>query len=80
MTIIQISLPDSLAREACQAGLLNPEALERILRDELATRRINQLKAARVSIEQSPDQPLTMEEIEAEITAHRIGQRRASDS
>lgn len=80
MTTIQISLPDSLAREAGQAGLLNPEALERILRDELASRRINQLKAARVSIEQSPDQPLTMEEIEAEITAHRIGQRRASDS
>jgi len=80
MTTIQISLPDSLALEASQTGLLNPEALERILRDELASRRINQLKAARVSIEQSPDQPLTMEEIEAEITAHRIGQRRASDS
>ena len=78
MTTIQISLPDSLVREADQAGLLNPEALERMLRDELATRRVNELKNARSSMRQSPDNPLTMEEIEAEITSYRIGRRDAT--
>jgi hypothetical protein len=36
MTIIQITLPDQLAQEAQQAGLLSPQLLEKWLRDEPA--------------------------------------------
>ena len=36
MTIIQITLPDQLAQEAQQAGLLSPQLLEKWPRDEPA--------------------------------------------
>lgn len=35
MTKIQLNLPDELARAAEQAGLLAPEALQRLLQDKL---------------------------------------------
>jgi hypothetical protein len=39
MTTIQIDIPDPLARNAKDAGLLEPKAMEAILRDELIRRR-----------------------------------------
>ena len=35
MTTVQITLPDALAREVANAGLLAPERIERILRERL---------------------------------------------
>ena len=35
MKIVQISLPDDLARDAAEAGLLDPAQLEALLRDSL---------------------------------------------
>jgi hypothetical protein len=35
MTTVQIQLPDELAHDAQVAGLLTPEAIERLLRDQL---------------------------------------------
>ena len=40
---IGLTLPDSLAREAEARGLVTPEVLERLLRDELRRRRVDQL-------------------------------------
>ena len=37
MTTVQITLPDQLAQEAQQAGLLSPELLEKWLREQLRT-------------------------------------------
>ena len=38
MTTVQITLPDQLAQEAQRAGLLSPEKIEQLLREQLKTR------------------------------------------
>lgn len=38
MTTVQISLPDELAQQAANAGLLAPAAMENLLREELRRR------------------------------------------
>jgi hypothetical protein len=78
MTTVRITLPDKLAREAEQAGLLDPAALEAILREQLRARRIERLKAARERLYGTPLPAMTSEEIQAEIDAYRAEQRRAA--
>jgi len=72
-------LPDALAAEAQAAGLLSPQELERLLREELRERRIAALAEARVRLASNPP-PLTAGEIQNEIEAYREASRRASDS
>lgn len=43
MTMVQITLPDQLAADAQRAGLLSPARMERILREQLRARRVNEL-------------------------------------
>ena len=45
MTTVQITLPDELAQKAATAGLLLPEAMEAMLRDQLRRRAGEQLQA-----------------------------------
>ena len=45
MTTVQITLPDELAREAADAGLLSPAAIETMLRDRLRLRAGESLRA-----------------------------------
>lgn len=78
MTTVQITLPDALAHEAAQAGLLAPDKIERILRDRLRQERIDRMKTARTALAAQPLQPMTPEEIGAEINAYRSEQRRAA--
>jgi len=80
MTTIQITLPDALAQEAANAGLFEPEKMERILRERLRAERIQQLKAAREKLAAEPLPAMTPEEIQAEIDAYRAEQRRAAGS
>ena len=80
MTTVQITLPDALAQEAAQAGLLTPEKIERMLRDQLRAERMARMKAARDKLAADPLQPMTPEEISAEIEAYRSEQRRAARS
>lgn len=81
MTTVQITLPDALAQEAANAGLLAPEEIERILRERLRSERIERLKAARSALAtQQPLPPMTPGEISAEIEAYRSGQRCAAGS
>jgi hypothetical protein len=77
MTTLTIELPEALAKEAEQAGLLTQQALESMLRERLRRQRIGELRDA---VEQmaSGGKPLTMEEIEAEIQAYREERRRAA--
>lgn len=46
MTTVQINLPDQLAQEAKQAGLLSEPALEKLLREQLQARRQDAFFAA----------------------------------
>ncbi len=75
MTTVQITLPDQLAREATQAGLLAPEKIEALLRQRLRTERIERLQTARAKLAAEPLAPMTAEEIAAEIAAYRAEQR-----
>jgi len=77
---VKLSLPDSLANEARQAGLLAPEELERLLREALRARRVERLIAVRETLATNPLPPMTPEEIEAEIDDYRAQVRRASGS
>lgn len=77
---VKLNLPDSLANEARQAGLLTPEELERLLREALRARRVERLTAVRETLATNPLPPMTPEEIQAEIDAYRAQVRRASGS
>ncbi len=77
---VKLNLPDSLANEARQAGLLTPEELERLLREALRARRVERLTAVRETLAAKPLPPMTPEEIQAEIDDYRAQVRRASGS
>jgi hypothetical protein len=80
VTTIEITLPDALAAEASGAGLLAPEAIERLLRDKLASDRVVRLQEARAALAADPPEVLTRQEINEEISAYRKGQRLAAGS
>lgn len=67
---IKLDLPDSLAREAETNGLLRPEAIELMLREEIRRRRVNNLFDAADRLA-ALDAPLTESEVEAEIATVR---------
>lgn len=70
-TELKLTLPDSLAREADANGLLKPEAIEALLREEIRRRRVNQLFEAADRLANLDKPPLTESEVEAEIEAAR---------
>ncbi|MEO6034018.1 MAG: hypothetical protein ABIQ35_02055 [Verrucomicrobiota bacterium] len=76
---LRLDLSDSLALEAKNNGLLEPTAVERMLRAELKRNRVDQLFAAadRLAAQNLP--ALTEAEVETEIQAART-QRRATDA
>jgi hypothetical protein len=80
MTVVQITLPDALAKEAASAGLLAPERIAGILREQLRAERVERLNVAREKLASDPIPVMTAEEIQAEIDAYRLEQRRAARS
>jgi hypothetical protein len=68
---LKISLPDNLAREAEASGLLTPEAIESLLRDESRRRRVDQLFNAADRLANLDMPTLTESEVETEIEAAR---------
>jgi predicted transcriptional regulator len=76
MTTVTIKLPDELAREAEQAGLLVPESMERILRDQLKAKRVDALFAAMERMSAVDDPPyMSPEEVAEEIKKMRAERR-----
>jgi hypothetical protein len=73
----KLTLPDQLAREAETLGLLKPEALERLLREEIRRRQVGQLFEAADRLAACAEPPLTTAEVEAEIQAARTERRAA---
>ena len=75
MTTIQIQLPDELAQDAQAAGLLTPDAIERLLRDRL---RRQAGDALRTMWNRMPREELTLEieeMINEEVQAVRAERR-----
>lgn len=77
MTTVQISLPEPLAKEAAEAGLLASDKIAALLREQLRAERLKRLRGAREKLAAEPLPPMTADEIQAEIRAYRAGQRRA---
>jgi hypothetical protein len=75
---VRITLPDDLARDLAEAGLLEPPVIEGILRDRLRATRVADLGTIRAALRANPPAPMTNEEINAEIAAYRAEQRRAA--
>ena len=75
---LEIVLPDALAEQARQAGLLEPAAVEEMVRQALLARRVERLAEARDLLAVTPPPPMTSEEIQAEIDAYRSEARRAA--
>lgn len=72
---LKIAIPDSLAQEAQAAGLLTPQAIERLLREEVRRHRIQELFEAADRLAKLDQPPLTEAEVKAEIMAARSQKR-----
>ena len=72
---IELNLPDQLAEEARNAGLLSPDAIEAMLRERLRKRHVGELfeMADRLAAVDLP--PMTEEEVQAEVDAVRAERR-----
>ena len=77
---IKVTLPDGLAREAEANGLLTPESIEFLLREELKRRRVRGLFAAADRLANLDSPPLTEAEVEAEIVAARHSRQSPDES
>ena len=77
---LTVNLPDPLAKEAKAAGLLAPQAIEKLLREAIERRKqidaffatVERLRAASIP-------PMSEEEIQAEVDALRAERRAARD-
>jgi hypothetical protein len=69
---IKLNLPDGLVQEAETNGLLTPQSIEILLREEIRRRRVSQLftSADRLA-DQNSSELVSAEEIETEIAAAR---------
>jgi hypothetical protein len=76
MTTLEINLPDRLAKEAREAGLLAPEAIEKLIADALRDRAFDELLSVADRVEAAGVPPMSMDEINAEIKAYRMERRR----
>jgi hypothetical protein len=81
MTRIQIELPDATAQAAREAGLLTPQALERLLNEALRRKQAaDSLLSIADRVAAAGIPPMSMEEINAEVKAVRAARRqRAGD-
>jgi hypothetical protein len=77
---VELDLPEDMIREARTFGLLESKRLTAMLADEVRRRRAGQeLKHMLDQIRSAPGEPLTMDEINAEIKAART-ERRAREA
>ena len=75
MTMINISLPDEVARLAEQAGLLSDSAIQALLEDALRRRAGRALMEIADRIETTDLPPMTEADIVAEVHAFRAERR-----
>ena len=77
MTTLELTLniPDELASKAQAAGLLNSEAIEKLLREQLRKQAGQELRAMLDKADASGMPPMSEEEIQAEIDAYRAERR-----
>lgn len=75
---LKLNLPDRLAQDAAQMGLLQPDSLQTLLREAVRSRRIAQLAEARLRVAAAGIAPMSLDEIQVEVDAYRAGHRSPS--
>jgi hypothetical protein len=70
-TQVTIALPDGLAKEATQAGLLSAPAIEGLSREEIRRRALKELHEAMDRMAAVDQPPMTEQEIQGEIDGVR---------
>jgi hypothetical protein len=76
MTTIQIELPEATAQAARDAGLLTPQALDRLLTDALKRQQAaDSLLSIAERVAAAGIAPMSMDEINAEVKAARTERR-----
>jgi hypothetical protein len=76
VTTIQIELREATAKAAQEAGLLTPQALERLLTDALKHRQAaDSLLSIADRVAAAGIEPMSMDEIDAEVKAVRAERR-----
>ena len=76
MTTIQIELPEATAQAARDAGLLTPQALERMLNDAFKRKEAaDSLLSIAERVAAAGIAPMSMDEINAEVKAARAERR-----
>ncbi len=78
MTTFTIDLPDNLAQAARDAGLLNPEAIESMLRENLRRRAVDGLFVAADRLAAANFPPMTLEEIQQEVDVARAQRKQCA--
>lgn len=72
MTTIQIELPDATAQAARAAGLLTPQALDRLLTEAIRRQQaMDALLSIADRVAEAGIEPMSMDEINAEVQAAR---------
>lgn len=82
MTTLTIELPDTTAQAAREAGLLTPQALERLLNEALRRKQAaDSFLSIADRVAAAGIEPMSMEEINAEVKAARAERKqRAGNS
>jgi hypothetical protein len=73
---IQLDLPDALAKEAQAKGLLDSHSMTELISTELRRRKAaTELDSALNQIRARPGEPISMDDIQAEVDAVRAKRR-----
>lgn len=80
MTMIEIRLPDELAQRAKNAGLLSDAAIQELLEDAMRRQAGRRLLEVAERIHAAGIEPMSMEEIDAEVKAYRAERRAAREN
>ena len=77
MSEVVLTLPDNIAEEAEANGLLRPEYVTSMFKEELRRRKINRLFASADRLAELGE-PMSQEEVVAEVKAVRAERRKRS--
>lgn len=72
---LKLTLPVQLAKQAKAAGLLKPEAIEKLLREQLRRQAGEELRVMMDKLADANIPPMSMDEIQAEVNAVRKARR-----
>ena len=74
---MKLTLSERLAKEAQAAGLLNPKAIEKLLREAVRRQALRQFLSVSEKVAAAGIAPLSLEEIQEEVNAVRNEKRAA---